>query len=100
MHAIASSYFCVHASSGACIYTVGKQSDRRLTASEDSCWTKLIYFSDIVTAVCVQGWNNLTVDVWTHARGGITENDFILAAKLDAVSMDDLLRKRKSLAAA
>jgi 4a-hydroxytetrahydrobiopterin dehydratase len=25
----------------------------------------------------------LTVDLWTHAAGGLTENDFILAAKID-----------------
>ena len=28
-------------------------------------------------------WGSLTVWLWTHAAGGITENDFILAAKLD-----------------
>ena len=25
----------------------------------------------------------LTVDLWTHAAGGLTDNDFILAAKID-----------------
>jgi 4a-hydroxytetrahydrobiopterin dehydratase len=25
------------------------------------------------------------VTIWTHAAGGLTENDFILAAKLDAL---------------
>jgi 4a-hydroxytetrahydrobiopterin dehydratase len=31
-----------------------------------------------------------TVDVklWTHAAGGLTENDFILAAKIDALPKD------------
>jgi 4a-hydroxytetrahydrobiopterin dehydratase len=28
-------------------------------------------------------WGSVTVQLWTHAAGGITENDFILAAKLD-----------------
>ena len=28
-------------------------------------------------------WGSVTVWLWTHAAGGITENDFILAAKLD-----------------
>jgi 4a-hydroxytetrahydrobiopterin dehydratase len=28
-------------------------------------------------------WGSLTVQLWTHAAGGISENDFILAAKLD-----------------
>jgi 4a-hydroxytetrahydrobiopterin dehydratase len=29
------------------------------------------------------GWGYLTVRLWTHAAGGLTENDFILAAKVD-----------------
>jgi 4a-hydroxytetrahydrobiopterin dehydratase len=28
-------------------------------------------------------WGSVTVWLWTHAAGGITENDFILAAKID-----------------
>jgi 4a-hydroxytetrahydrobiopterin dehydratase len=28
-------------------------------------------------------WGSLTVWLWTHAAGGITQNDFILAAKID-----------------
>jgi len=32
--------------------------------------------------VCL-GWGYLTVQLWTHAAGGLTENDFILAAKAD-----------------
>lgn len=35
------------------------------------------------------------VEVWTHARDGLTENDFILAAKLNKVAKEDLLRKAK-----
>jgi 4a-hydroxytetrahydrobiopterin dehydratase len=27
----------------------------------------------------------LRVDLWTHAAGGLTENDFILAAKMDQI---------------
>lgn len=30
-----------------------------------------------------QGWNNVTIELWTHARDGLSENDFIVAAKLD-----------------
>ena len=30
-------------------------------------------------------WGRVVVDLWTHAAGGLTENDFIVAAKLDAV---------------
>ena len=29
------------------------------------------------------GWGYLRVELWTHAAGGLTENDFILAAKVD-----------------
>ncbi len=28
-------------------------------------------------------YNTVTVDLWTHAIGGLSENDFILAAKTD-----------------
>ncbi len=31
----------------------------------------------------VLAYGSLTVLLWTHAAGGLTENDFILAAKLD-----------------
>lgn len=30
-------------------------------------------------------WGRVTLSVWTHAAGGLTENDFILAAKADRV---------------
>ena len=29
------------------------------------------------------GYRNVSVEIWTHAVGGLTENDFILAAKID-----------------
>jgi 4a-hydroxytetrahydrobiopterin dehydratase len=29
------------------------------------------------------GYRHVTVELWTHAAGGLTENDFILAAKID-----------------
>lgn len=35
------------------------------------------------------------MEVWTHARDGLTENDFILAAKLNYLPKEDLLRKPK-----
>ena len=28
-------------------------------------------------------WGEATVDIWTHAIDGLSENDFILAAKID-----------------
>jgi 4a-hydroxytetrahydrobiopterin dehydratase len=30
-------------------------------------------------------YGSLMVDLWTHAAGGLTENDFILAAKMDRI---------------
>lgn len=33
---------------------------------------------DILTA-----WGKVTVRIWTHTANGLTENDFILAAKVD-----------------
>lgn len=33
----------------------------------------------------LQGWNNVTIELWTHERNGLSENDFIVAAKIDEV---------------
>lgn len=33
----------------------------------------------------VAGYRNVSVELWTHAIGGLSENDFILAAKIDQV---------------
>jgi len=33
----------------------------------------------------VVGYNQCTVKYWTHAIGGLSENDFICAAKIDAL---------------
>jgi len=30
-------------------------------------------------------YGSLRVDLWTHAAGGLTENDFIVAAKMDLI---------------
>jgi 4a-hydroxytetrahydrobiopterin dehydratase len=47
----------------------------------------------------VTGWNNLEVAVSTHSVGGLTLNDFVLAAKLDNVDTKGFLRgKKKTLA--
>lgn len=29
------------------------------------------------------GWGKVKVELWTHVANGLTENDFILAAKID-----------------
>ncbi len=31
----------------------------------------------------VEGYRNVWIEIWTHAIGGLSENDFILAAKID-----------------
>lgn len=33
-------------------------------------------------------WGRVTVETWTHAIGGLHRNDFILAAKVDALAPD------------
>ncbi len=33
----------------------------------------------------VVGYRDVMVEIWTHAIGGLSENDFILAAKVDAI---------------
>jgi 4a-hydroxytetrahydrobiopterin dehydratase len=30
----------------------------------------------------------VSVELWTHAIGGLSENDFILAAKIDALPIE------------
>jgi 4a-hydroxytetrahydrobiopterin dehydratase len=34
------------------------------------------------------GYRNVTIEIWTHAVAGLTENDFILAAKLDTLPVE------------
>lgn len=31
------------------------------------------------------GWGHVKIELWTHAIKGLSENDFILAAKIDAL---------------
>lgn len=31
-------------------------------------------------------YNQVTIELWTHAVGGLSENDFIIAAKIDALT--------------
>ncbi len=31
----------------------------------------------------LEGYRKLSIELWTHAIGGLSENDFILAAKID-----------------
>lgn len=36
----------------------------------------------------LEGYRNVWIELWTHAIGGLSENDFILAAKIDALPVD------------
>jgi len=40
------------------------------------------------------GWNNVCIEIWTHSVGGLTENDFILAAKISALDMEGLVKRK------
>lgn len=31
----------------------------------------------------IEGYRHVSIELWTHAIGGLSENDFILAAKID-----------------
>jgi 4a-hydroxytetrahydrobiopterin dehydratase len=33
-------------------------------------------------------YRNVAIEIWTHAVGGLTENDFILAAKIDQLPVE------------
>lgn len=34
------------------------------------------------------GYRNVAIEIWTHAAKGLTENDFILAAKIDTLPVE------------
>jgi len=36
----------------------------------------------------IEGYRNVAVELWTHAIGGLSENDFILAAKIDRLPIE------------
>ena len=57
-------------------------------------FVQAIEFANKITEIAEQeqhhpdlyiGWGKVRVELWTHALNGLTENDFILAAKIDAI---------------
>lgn len=36
----------------------------------------------------LEGYKNVSIELWTHAIGGLSENDFILAAKIDQLPIE------------
>ncbi len=78
-------------------------------ADNKKIWREII-FKDFVTAISfinkvatlaeseghhpdlhLTSWNHLKVELWTHAIGGLSDNDFILAAKINSLNqtLDD-----------
>ena len=37
----------------------------------------------------LEGYRNVWIELWTHAIGGLSENDFILAAKIDTLPVEE-----------
>jgi len=37
----------------------------------------------------LEAYRNVSIEIWTHAIGGLSENDFILAAKIDALPIEE-----------
>ncbi len=35
----------------------------------------------------LESYKNVSIEIWTHAIGGLSENDFILAAKIDQIKI-------------
>lgn len=35
--------------------------------------------------VAIAGWNKVELTIFTHTLGGLSENDFVLAAKIDSL---------------
>ncbi len=36
----------------------------------------------------LEGYRHVTIELWTHAIGGLSENDFILAAKINELPIE------------
>lgn len=36
----------------------------------------------------IEGYRHVWIEIWTHAVGGLSENDFILAAKIDILPVE------------
>ena len=36
----------------------------------------------------IEGYRHASIELWTHAIGGLSENDFILAAKIDQLPIE------------
>lgn len=43
----------------------------------------------------IRSWNHVDIVLWTHTLGGVTDNDLIMAVKIDTIPV--ALAKRKSI---
>jgi 4a-hydroxytetrahydrobiopterin dehydratase len=50
--------------------------------------------------IYITGYRNVKIELWTHANGGLTENDFILASKIDQLSPEEYHPKSKEKSSA
>ncbi len=41
----------------------------------------------------LENYRNIAIELWTHAIGGLSENDFILAAKIDELPVPHAQKK-------
>lgn len=60
----------------------------------NACYTRPLPVDPPHPRPLAQGYNTVAVELWTHARSGLSENDFIMAAKIDALPLGDLLSKK------
>ena len=37
--------------------------------------------------ICIHNWNKVRITLWTHAIGGLSINDFIMAGKIDRIEI-------------
>ena len=47
------------------------------------------------TDLHLESYRKVSIEIWTHAIGGLSENDFVLAAKIDEVPIQLPKRKKK-----
>lgn len=84
-----------------------KAVDTRWTVADDHHLEAQVSFPDFATALAFTNqvgalaeaedhhpeitltWGKVTIRVWTHTVGGLSPNDFILAARIDALLVQD-----------
>ena len=63
----------------------------RITASVGKFFTRIAAIAeaeDHHPDLHLTGYRDIVVEIWTHALGGLSENDFILAAKIDKLPVE------------